>query len=46
MDDLPEQLQEALASVARTRLKKSRISYDRRNKAGGVSWRIECEVKR
>ena len=46
MDDLPAELQNELASVARARLKKSRVNYDSRDKAGAVSWQIECEVKR
>lgn len=44
--DLPPHIQEELASVARTKLKKSRVNYDSRQKAGAVSWHIECEVKR
>jgi len=46
LNDLPDQLQEDLADIARKKLKKSRISYDRRRKADAVTWRIECEVKR
>lgn len=45
-DDLPEEAQAALADAARAQLKKSRVSYDNRDKAGAVSWRIDCEVKR
>ena len=44
--DLPPHIQEELASVARAKLKKSRVNYDNRLKAGAVSWHIECEVKR
>lgn len=46
LSDLPAAIQEELVSVARTKLKKSRLSYDSREKKGAVSWRIECEVKR
>ena len=45
-DDLPEEARAALAAAAGKALKASRISYDRRDKAGAVSWRIACEVKR
>lgn len=46
MADLPDQIQKDLASIAREKLKKYRVSYDRRDKAGAVSWRIQCEVTR
>lgn len=46
LDELPEELQKGLADFARARLKKSRISYDNRARAGAVAWRINCEVKR
>lgn len=45
-DDLPRELQEGLAEAARKHLKKSRVNYDTRVKAGAVSWRLECEVRR
>ena len=44
--ELPPTIQEALADVARVKMKKSRISYDSREKKGGVSWNLSCEVKR
>ncbi len=44
--DLPDDLQKGLAAAARAKLKKSRINYDNRAKAGAVTWRIECEVTR
>ena len=44
--ELPPTIQEALADVARVKIKKSRISYDSRKKKGGVSWNLSCEVKR
>ena len=46
MDDLPESIRKGLAAAARDELKKSRVNYDNRQKAGAVSWRIECEIKR
>lgn len=46
LEDLPAEMQQGLADIARARLKKSRINYDKRAKAGSVTWRIECEVKR
>ena len=46
IDDLPDGLREALIEVARARLKGTRVSYDRRAKAGAVSWTIDCEVRR
>jgi hypothetical protein len=44
--ELPPTIQEGLADVARVKMKKSRISYDSREKKGGVSWNLSCEVKR
>jgi hypothetical protein len=44
--DLSEELRDELESLARTKLKKSRVNYDNRDKAGAISWRIECEVRR
>ena len=46
VDDLPEDLQAALADAAKAALKGRRISYENRAKKGDVSWRIICEVKR
>ena len=46
LDELPDELQKGLADVARARLKKSRINYDKSAKAGAVTWRIDCEVTR
>lgn len=45
-EDLPADLQAGLADAARAQLKKMRINYDNRDKAGAVSWQISCEVKR
>lgn len=45
-EDLPADLQDALAKEARAQLKKSRINYDNRDKAGAVTWRIDCTVER
>ena len=46
LDELPDELQKSLADIARAHLKKSRINYDNRAKAGAVTWRIDCEIKR
>ena len=46
IDDLPEHLRNGLAEAARSKLRKSRVNYDRRDKAGAVDWQIECWVKR
>jgi len=46
IDELPAEITDGLVEVARARLKKSRINYDRRNDAGEVDWHIECWVKR
>lgn len=45
-EDLPADLQDALAREARAQLRKSRINYDNRDKAGAVTWRIDCTVER
>ena len=45
LDDLPPPLKDALEELARAELKKSRISYERRNKTGAVDWRITCRVE-
>jgi hypothetical protein len=46
--ELPEDLRAGLSDFARAELKrqKSRLSYDRREKTGAVSWRIECRIDR
>ena len=46
LDDLPADVQAGLAKAARAKLKKSRVNYDSRAKAGAVTWRIKCDVKR
>jgi hypothetical protein len=45
-EDLPAELQAGLADAARAQLKKARINYATRDKAGAVTWRIECKVER
>lgn len=45
-EDLPADVQAGLAKAAKAQLKKSRINYASRDKAGAVSWRIECTVER
>ena len=45
-EDLPADLQAGLADAVRAQLKKSRINYAARDKAGAVTWRIECTVER
>jgi hypothetical protein len=45
-EDLPAELQDGLIDAAKVQLKKSRINYENRTKAGAVSWRIECTVER
>ena len=46
LDDLPDEVRAALIEAARAKLKGSRVSYDRRDKAGAVSWNIACTVRR
>ena len=46
IDDLPEHVRIGLTDVARSKLKKSRVNYDKRDKAGAVDWQIDCWVKR
>lgn len=46
LDELPADIQAGLAEAARAKLKKSRVNYDNRAKAGAVTWRIGCDVKR
>ena len=45
-NELPPSIQEVLADAARVKMKKSRMSYDSSEKKGGVSWNLNCEVKR
>ena len=45
-EDLPAEIQAGLAAAARAQLKKARVNYDSRDKAGAVTWRIECTVER
>ena len=44
LDDLPPSLKEGLVEIASSELKKSRVSYARRDKAGAIDWRITCRV--
>jgi hypothetical protein len=44
--DLPKSIQDGLADAARAELKKLRVNYDNRAKKGGVTWQLNCEVKR
>jgi hypothetical protein len=47
LDDLPAKLRNGLVDVARAELKKqSRLSYERREKAGAIDWRITCRIDR
>lgn len=46
LDDLPAPLKDGLIALARAELKKSRVSYERRDRAGAVDWRIVCRVDR
>ncbi|MEE2996053.1 MAG: hypothetical protein VX700_02820, partial [Pseudomonadota bacterium] len=45
-EDLPLEIQDALADKVRTQLKKKRISYDARAKNGHVEWTIDCKIFR
>ncbi len=45
-EDLPAEIQAGLADAARAQLKKMRVNYDSRDKAGAVTWRIHCDVER
>ncbi|NQU71788.1 MAG: hypothetical protein HQ514_14640 [Rhodospirillales bacterium] len=47
MADMPKALRASLADFARAELKrqKSRLNYDKRDKAGSVNWRIECRIE-
>ena len=44
LDALPPSLKDALVELARAELKKSRVSYERRDKAGAIDWRITCRA--
>ena len=44
LDELPPALRDGLVEIARAELRKSRVSYARRDKAGAVDWRITCRV--
>ena len=44
LDDLPPSLKDGLVEIASAELKKSRVSYARRDKAGAIDWRITCRV--
>ena len=44
LDDLPPSLRDGLVEIASAELKKSRVSYARRDKAGAIDWRITCRV--
>ena len=44
LDTLPPELKERLVEIASAELKKSRVSYARRDKAGAIDWRITCRA--
>ena len=44
LDDLPPALRQGLVEIASARLKESRVSYARREKAGAIDWRITCRA--
>ena len=44
LDALPPALKDGLVEIARAELRKSRVSYERRDKAGAIDWRITCRV--
>ena len=44
LDALPPSLKDGLVEIARAELRKSRVSYERRDKAGAIDWRITCRV--
>ena len=46
LTDLPVEVQAGLVTAARTKLKKSRVNYDKRFKAGDVDWSITCDVNK
>ena len=44
LDTLPPELKDGLVEIASAELKKSRVSYARRDKAGAIDWRITCRA--
>ena len=44
LDTLPPALKDGLVEIASAELRKSRVSYARRDKAGAIDWRITCRV--
>ena len=44
LDALPPALKDGLVEIASAELKKSRVSYARRDKAGAIDWRITCRA--
>ena len=44
LDTLPPELKDGLVEIASAELKKSRVSYARRDKAGAIDWHITCRV--
>ena len=44
LETLPPALKDGLVEIASAELRKSRVSYARRDKAGAIDWRITCRV--
>ena len=44
LDTLPPEIKDGLVEIASAELRKSRVSYARRDKAGAIDWRITCRV--
>ena len=44
LETLPPELKDRLVEIASAELKKSRVSYARRDKAGAIDWRITCRA--
>ncbi len=44
LEELPPELKDRLVEIASAELKKSRVSYARRDKAGAIDWRITCRA--
>ena len=44
LDTLPPELKDGLVEIASAELKKSRVSYARRDKASAIDWRITCRA--
>ena len=44
LDRLPPEVKDGLVEIASAELRKSRVSYARRDKAGAIDWRITCRV--